>query len=132
METTLPIRSIRITLGTLRTSKISSSAATRIRPRSLDGFVIQGGNDEYGGAGINIITGSPTIRNCDFIGHKAGNGGAAILNNYSSHPLIENCRFMENSAPLAAAVFSANSSSPTIRDCTFQRNRAGNYGGSGW
>jgi len=121
----------------------------------LDGFTITGGNAKsiipppqptYSphGAGMYIVSGSPTVMNCRFTSNLAGAGGAIYTS--QSHPVLINCTFTSNMAgqvcttlfvgrdPViqcsgghGGAVHSA-SGSPRISGCIFTGNLA-IYGG---
>lgn len=67
----------------------------------LDGFWIVSGNGNGaaprdGGGGLFIANGSPTIRNCTFLGNTAVLGGA--VNIELGGPTFEGCTFYNNSA----------------------------------
>ncbi|MGM9510379.1 right-handed parallel beta-helix repeat-containing protein [Larkinella sp. GY13] len=96
----------------------------------LDGFVITGGNAPVGnpaGGGILNDGGSPTIRNCRFIGNRAVIGAA--IANYNGSPTLINCTFIDNvSSNGGGAILNYASDSqyafPTITNCTFYNNSA--------
>ncbi|NOT02633.1 MAG: hypothetical protein HOP29_18665 [Phycisphaerales bacterium] len=93
----------------------------------LDGFRITRGSF-YSGAGLQIPSGSPTIRNCSFT-HNVATGFAATGGalNSGGKPLIVNCIFSENSASSGfggAAGFSGTGDGGTLVNCTFTENAA--------
>ena len=65
----------------------------------LDGFTITKGyaygsnSEKRRGAGLQNISGSPTITNCTFENNKAENHGGAVDNDLSSSPTFTNCSF---------------------------------------
>ncbi len=93
----------------------------------LDGFTVKAGNANdtafWEGGGIQINTGSPTIRNCSFVANKGGNSvmGGGMANRYAS-PTISNCVFRFNQS---CALMCDGESSPTIVACTFEDNLDG-------
>ena len=103
----------------------------------LVGFTIKNGSiDDYGGA-IKCSVSSPTIKNCIFIGNYAAEYGGAIMNIYSSSPLLINCKFQGNSVGSSSssvayggAICNMVNSSPTIINCTFTNNSAVYSGGA--
>ncbi len=112
----------------------------------LEGVTITNGRvDSFGGAircgshGFPPFTpaahGSPTISNCRFINNEADDGGAiGCIEN--SEPVLSNCYFSGNSAPVAigdgrgGAIYSA-ACAPTLTNCTFIGHTATN-GGAIW
>ncbi|MEM7390924.1 MAG: right-handed parallel beta-helix repeat-containing protein, partial [Verrucomicrobiota bacterium] len=100
----------------------------------LDGFTVRGGTangstpHDRGGGLLCDGSGSPTIRNCHFLSHRAIDGGAAFYD--SAHPLFKNCLFADNQANRAAGIYNASASHATFVNCVFQGNRASlNQGG---
>ena len=101
----------------------------------LDGFTITGGQangaapDDTGG-GLLVISGSPTVLNCTFIGNSATNGGA-VHNSTGSRPMLERCTFVDNSATSSGgAMYNSLASMPTLLDCIFLGNVASFAGGA--
>ncbi|MEE9296831.1 MAG: choice-of-anchor Q domain-containing protein, partial [Phycisphaerae bacterium] len=103
----------------------------------LDGFTITGGNasgstfsDSIGG-GIFSDGGSPTIRNCSVQGNSASRGGG-MANIGGAMPLVESCRFSQNTATSfnGGASLSFNGSSSQYVNCEFVENRANQNGGA--
>ena len=103
----------------------------------LDGFTITGGYaDIYGiqerGAGMNNISGSPTIVNVVFSDNYADTAGGGMHNEHSS-PAVINVVFVGNSTTYGwsgGAGMGNGNSNPTLVNVTFYDNDAGNgYGG---
>ncbi len=103
----------------------------------LDGFTIKNGSiNNYGGAVICTAS-SPTIKNCIFLENCAIEYGGAIMNIYSSSPLIIDCEFHGNSAGSSnssiangGAICNLVKSNPTMINCTFTGNLAIYNGGA--
>jgi len=96
-------------------------------------------NNEAGVVGaLSNIESIPIIRNCIFESNVAdGRGGIAwpdgggIHNKENSHPLLENCIFIKNSAGrYGGGFFNLSGSNPIMRNCIFGKNTAGNEGGA--
>lgn len=96
---------------------------------TLDGFVVRGGEGEYG-AGMLNDNASPTVRNCQFVNNAVLGSGGAILNNPGSFPLIERCEFLGNFAGLSGGAIANNEAVPDIRDCLFWGNATDGAGGA--
>lgn len=99
----------------------------------LDGFTVSGGNAPgadvgFGGGGLMIVTGSPTIRSCWFARNRAAGSGGAIRNHRNSAPFITQCRFTENAADFGSAIGSYLACSPNISSCEFYFNKATSRG----
>lgn len=111
----------------------------------LDGFVIEGANDDrqptsFGdglGGGIynhgfgNGGNASPTIRNCIIQNNKASWGAGAFNNGYntgSSKPTYVNCVFYYNHSYIEAGGMDSygvgGTASPTLYNCLFYENSA--------
>jgi hypothetical protein len=109
----------------------------------LDGFVITGGNAPAGtpaGGGFLTDGGSPTIRNCLFVGNRAIIGAAIGI--YNGSPTITNCTFTDNFATNGGGAIINYASSTyytntVITNCTFYNNTGGSgravytYGAAG-
>ncbi|MFI5378410.1 MAG: beta strand repeat-containing protein, partial [Tepidisphaerales bacterium] len=91
----------------------------------LDGFTITAGCGSSG-AGMYNYSGSPTIRNCTFIGNSGTSNGGGMCNT-SSSPTLINCTFGGNSAPYGGGMYNS-SSNPTLVNCTFSANCASDSG----
>ena len=75
---------------------------------------------------------SLTAKNCTFENNKVndgttGRGGA--IGGYSANIVLEKCTFSENKAGYGGAVAAAGSSNLTVKDCTFEADNNGEYGG---
>ena len=96
----------------------------------LDGFTIQGGNEEYG-AGAYIAYSDPTITRCVFKYNHARHGGAIFCN--ASSPRIAKCTISNNSSYHGGGgggggIGCLGGSAPEIVDCHIEGNTA-NFGG---
>jgi hypothetical protein len=100
----------------------------------LDGFTISSGSctvfvdpGPYGGAGMFINKGHPTITNCTFTGNIAPQYGGGIFINYGSPTLI-GCYFTKNCASRGGAVYNGSAGferrigNPTFINCIFSNN----------
>ena len=100
----------------------------------LDGFTITGGRADAfsmslprSGGGMFNDAGSPTVRNCTFIGNYARDGGGMC--NVNASPTVIDCAFISNwGLPGAGGVMNAGSS-PTFTGCVFNGNWTSNSGG---
>ena len=78
--------------------------------------------------------GSPTLtaKNCVFKNNMVNNGttgrGGAV-GGYNANIVLENCTFSGNKAGYGGAVAAAGSSNLTVKDCTFEADNDGAYGG---
>jgi predicted outer membrane repeat protein len=88
-----------------------------------------------GSAGVTNVSSSPRLIGCTFSNNRARDGAA--LYNRRSHPVLERCTFLGNSAVpglfylhdrRGGAIFSEDSTC-TLADCTFEGNEA-SYGGA--
>jgi len=109
----------------------------------LDGITITAGNANVNsgfdgtGAGMIIIAGSPTVRNCTLnsntsLGDENTNfsaGAMAILN--ESSPIVTNCTFSNNSAVNFGGGIAIYLSSAIISNCQFVDNGGPSVGGGG-
>ncbi|MCL4487581.1 MAG: hypothetical protein M1570_05570 [Chloroflexi bacterium] len=98
----------------------------------LDGFTVTGGNangayPDNVGAGVENMTGRPTLTNLTFSGNSAVAGGG-MYNNGSS-PTLTNVTFTSNSAASGGGMENDSSSSPALTNVTFTSNFANNGGG---
>ncbi|MBN2589217.1 MAG: right-handed parallel beta-helix repeat-containing protein [Sedimentisphaerales bacterium] len=106
----------------------------------LDGFTIRDGkyngsiisSGPWGGAGMFIIQGSPTIMNCTFTnnafnGFGNGFGGAMLIRDFGSPTLI-NCKFIKNYAFRGGGVSvyysrpGSRQANVTLENCVFSNN----------
>jgi hypothetical protein len=60
----------------------------------VEGFTISGATGIFGGA-VNVVSGSPVIRNCVFTDNTAYYGGGAVFND-KGNPLFVNCVIASN------------------------------------
>lgn len=84
----------------------------------------------FRGGGVQVVSASPTLRNCIFELNRAITGGAFSFEGAS--PTVESCYFINNLASGSAggAGFTQNFSAPTMSDCHFEGNVATSYGGA--
>lgn len=104
-----------------RILKISGGGRSTV----VDGLTLTGAkraNDFCGVESVLVIQyGSPTIRNCRFVGNYGEFGGAIWLDN-SPEPVIANCLFSDNEARESGGAIYSVASSPLVVNCTFSRN----------
>jgi len=100
---------------------------------ALDGFIITAGRANggvspgSGGGGLYNFRGSPTVRNCTFVGNSADAEGGGILNREAS-PTIVNSVFVGNVAESGGGVANIRSA-VTFINCVFNGNVADSFGG---
>ncbi len=109
----------------------------------LDGFTVKGGNANVNvsitvnsqqiaqniGGGISIMSSSPGITNCRFVGNSA-NAGGGMFNNNASSPVVTSCSFALNNVDgNGGGIYNFNSSFPVITNCSFWGNKATSGGG---
>ena len=75
----------------------------------LSGFVITGGNANFGGGMRNSFS-SPTVTNCSFSGNSANVGGG--MHNSFSSPTVTDCTFSGNSANGSGGMYNNGGSPP--------------------
>ncbi|MBI4719132.1 MAG: hypothetical protein HY763_15130 [Planctomycetes bacterium] len=101
----------------------------------LDGFVIVGGASDDVGGGMLINEGSPTIRNCIFVGNEAAlAGGAAAAGGQSSSqtaPVFVNTVFSGNYAGEDGGAVRFTNAEVTFVNCTFATNGTDGQTGGG-
>ncbi len=98
----------------------------------LDGFTIEGGLAHEGGGfpherggGILLLSSTPTIRNCVFVGNKGSSAGGGIMVWEPPVDLaIENCVFMLNSASDGGGIDHQGGGALTVTNCVFEENVA--------
>ena len=102
---------------------------------TIDGFQIGNGNrsgygswPENSGGGIYISSGSPTIKNCIFVGNYAESYGGAIMN-HGADSLITNCVIGNNTSGGSGGGIRSIYSDPTITNCVVTGNNAVSNGG---
>ena len=109
----------------------SAALATAI----LDGFTVKGGyangataSNYDKGAGIIITnSGSPTVRNCTFVGNRCTFGGGAGYI-FSAGATFTNCRFENNFGGSYGGAFDTNAVTSTFDRCVFIGNTAARAG----
>ncbi len=77
------------------------------------------------GGGLLVVGGSPTLTDCEFVGHGLSNGyGAAVFN--SGDARFVRCTFRENAAGTFGygGAISSHNGDPTFVDCLFSGNSA--------
>jgi len=85
--------------------------------------------DNSGGAIWN--NGTMHIDNCVFINNHAGVSAGAVYSDHGDNVIIENSRFIGNTARHGGAVDVVNGDYFSIINCTFERNRATSSGSHG-
>lgn len=100
----------------------------------LDGFWLQDGNCNglspfNVGAGIYCVSGSPTIRNCNFTGLMGSVAGAGMYSKFGA-PVVSGCRFVGNTATGGPALFHIGPGSLSVVNSQFLGNSAGDFGGA--
>jgi hypothetical protein len=91
----------------------------------IDGFTITAGYPwaskcempARGGSGMLIDAGSPTVRNCRFIGNGPGGAEGAVLVDNGSCPVFTDCTFMNNDI---IGLSNQGGSSPVLTNCRFE------------
>ncbi len=109
----------------------SGAAATAV----LDGFTIRGGyangatasNLDKGGGLIILNSGSPTIRNCSFLGNRCTFGGGAVYI-FTAAATFTGCRFEGNAGGSFGGAFDMNNVVGTFDRCVFIGNTAARAG----
>ena len=91
----------------------------------LDGFVITGGNGEYG-AGLYARS-ALTLKNCVFRDNESSGRGGGLYLSTGGYVPISNVTFIDNSAEDGGGMFSR--ANVQMIDVTFTGNTASNYGG---
>ena len=91
---------------------------------ALDGFTLQNGNAENGGAIFNNRNGTLTISNSTFTGNSANFDGGAIFNDRNGTLTISDSTFTDNSADDAGGAIYGTGGTLTISDSTFTDNSA--------
>ena len=115
--------------NSLHVAYASGTAASAL----LDGLTITAGRaDNAGsagssGAGLRLVSASPTLRSCVFTRNSATGYGAAVYCEDNSDASVSGCLFIDNSATYGAGIDVLNSS-PTVADCEFSANVVAKYG----
>ena len=93
------------------------------RSTVLDGVTVTGAqpasSPTQDGA-LSIFRGSPTIRNCRFIGNEWNSRGCVTIDE-SPEAIIANCLFVDNKGDDSGGVIVVDFASPLIVNCTFAR-----------
>ncbi len=104
----------------------------------LDGLVITGGNS-HDGAGIQLIRSDVVVTQCTIQENRAGRlsgdgldgwGQGAGASCFFGGPTFRNCTFQLNWSGGWGGALHSLRSNPTLRDCFFQSNHAGLQGGA--
>ncbi|MEW6014769.1 MAG: right-handed parallel beta-helix repeat-containing protein [Candidatus Zixiibacteriota bacterium] len=90
----------------------------------IDGFTIRGGYYNNGGA-INIQSSGPVIRNCIFHDNRAPISGGAIRVKGRGEAHIINCTFANNSSMAGGAIFTIAGAKPRIENCLIAYSDSG-------
>jgi len=101
----------------------------------LDGFTIRGGHadgdpsDEDGGAILFDFNSAPVINQCYFFNNYAAIAGGAVFIDDAS-PVFTNCEFDQNNCDVAGGVMQVDGSesAPRFTSCIFANNTASNGG----
>ena len=99
----------------------------------IDGFMITAGHADGpsphdNGGGMYNSGGSPTVRNCFFVGNSANHGGA--MHNSGGGATLIDCYFVGNAASSFGGAIDNVSSMPTLVNCVLVGNTAGGEGGA--
>ncbi|MBL8878844.1 MAG: hypothetical protein JNG88_06955 [Phycisphaerales bacterium] len=97
---------------------------------------------EFGGAGIQVTLGSPTILSSAFrnndagitvpggSGGEGGSGGGGIwVDGAGASPFIADCLFEDNVASFGGGVYAIEVATPVVENCVFRGNRVHEAGG---
>ena len=103
----------------------------------IEGFIIRNGvteagvGDEIYGGGMIIISGSPTISDCTFLGNM-GEWGGGLYAFDGSMPSLTDCLFDSNFADEAGGgMMIEKKSNASLMQCNFTNNLAAKVGGGG-
>ncbi|GAB3497226.1 hypothetical protein GCM10027341_17270 [Spirosoma knui] len=107
---------------------VIASTGGQTNSAQLNGFIITGGNTDFGG-GISISNSSPTVINCLLQANTANYGGGMSVRNNSS-PNISNCILKGNTAILGGGLFNITNSNLSLTNCVLQDNSANRSGGA--
>jgi hypothetical protein len=106
----------------------------------LDGFTITGGYAFYDGlnyrpcfqqcgGGLHNLSGSPTLRNLEFVGNAAEFMGGALYNTSGSNPDLSHSLLRSNWSDLGGGLGNYTYSSPRLTNVALSGNMAGGGGG---
>lgn len=124
-----------LTAGPTRGSVVILNEGGGVDPL-LEGFTITGGSGSGSmsgfGGGVYCYGAGGTIRDCRITLNTAEEGGGLSARELSAALAIENCQFIENSAPggEGGGLYVFGSGSLTLVGCEFIQNSA-SYGGGG-
>ena len=101
----------------------------------LDGFVISGGEEAWGGGGVFVKGGGPVIKNCVITDNRAHYGAGIHIQ--GSRATINNCLSVSNSANISTIADGGgvymngleSKNGAIIQNCTIALNSAGESGG---
>ncbi|MAE69277.1 MAG: hypothetical protein CME06_02280 [Gemmatimonadetes bacterium] len=100
----------------------------------VEGFTIRNGAYAGGGCAMDLNFASPNIVDCVFESNEPqgiGAGGGGALSVWGgSEPVFLRCRFLDNTAYTAGAVYCAHAARPRFVGCYFEGNSAGGTGGA--
>ena len=82
-----------------------------------------------GGGGMYNKACSPTFSGCFFRDNQATGGGGGMINAFGGDPVLQNCTFIENSAPLGGGMCN-DQGNPVLTGCLFSNNTASRDGGA--
>ncbi|MEO7423940.1 MAG: Ig-like domain-containing protein, partial [Fibrobacteria bacterium] len=109
-------------IGTTGTGLGNSRAVIKAENKTLtlDGFIIEKGNSDGGGGGINITNSVMTISNCLFRNNTALGGGA--VTSTDANVDFKNCVFLNNGAAGAADAALWGVGNVKFTNCSFWNN----------
>ena len=114
----------------------ADSSITNAENTVLDGFTITAGNadgaasHDQDGAGIRVVDGAPTLKNCTFTHNTAGDD-AGGMKNQAGNPTLINCTFSNNSvSDSGGAIYNQAGGHSVLINCRFLDNTASDSGGS--
>jgi hypothetical protein len=84
---------------------------------------------QSGGGGMYNDGCSPTFSDCFFRDNQATGGGGGMINAFDGNPVLENCTFIGNAAPLGGGMCN-DQGSPVLTGCLFTNNTASRDGGA--
>ena len=105
------------------------TGATEISSVTLTGGAATGGDPDGLGGALYLLRSSPVINDCRFVDNSADYGGALYMRDHSD-PVVGDCTFEGNaSAAAGGGVFCHLDSAPVFSLCTFAANTALGLGG---
>lgn len=116
--------------GTPQTQRTGFIFQNNESPASvLTGFTIKHGYQFNGGAMV-LFASSPTIRDCIMTENHSDCWGAAVYYDGNACPLIEGCKFANNTSGDDGGAIFGLGGSPVIRNCQITNNDGGITGGA--